>query len=140
VVIEHHVSGRELAATVLGPPGEPEVLPVIEIKTEEPFYTFRAHYDPGAAEMEVASLEPAVQSAVEDAARKAYAAAGCRDFARVDIILDRDSVPQILEINTIPGLTETGPTRFAAEAAGMDFAGLVQRVVGRAAAEAGANA
>ena len=140
VVIEHHVSGRELAATVLGPPERPEVLPVIEIRTEEPFYTFRAHYDPGAAEMEVASLEPAVQTAVEDAARKAYTAAGCRDFARVDMILDRDSVPQILEINTIPGLTETGPTRFAAEAAGMDFAGLVQRVVARAAAEAGSAA
>jgi D-alanine-D-alanine ligase len=114
------------------------VLPVIEIKTEEPFYTFRAHYDPGAAEMEVASLEPDVQAAVEEAARRAYTAAGCRDFARVDIILDRDSAPQILEINTIPGLTETGPARFAAEAAGLDFAGLVQRVVDRAAAEAGA--
>lgn len=140
VVIEHHVGGRELAATVLGPPDRPEVLPVIEIKTEEPYYTFRAHYDPGAAEMDVATLEPAVQSAVEEAASKAYTAAGCRDFARVDIILDRDETPQILEINTIPGLTETGPTRFAAEAAGMDFAGLVQRVVDRAAAEAGGRA
>jgi D-alanine-D-alanine ligase len=137
VVIEHHVSGRELAATVLGSPGEPEVLPVIEIKTEEPFYTFRAHYDPGAAEMEVADLDDATREAVENAARQAYSAAGCRDFARVDIILDGENNPQILEINTIPGLTETGPTRFAAEAAGLDFPALVKRVVERAAAEAG---
>ena len=137
VVIEHHVNGRELAATVLGSPEEPEVLPVIEIKTEEPFYTFRAHYDPGAAEMEVADLDDATREAVENAARQAYSAAGCRDFARVDIILDRENHPQILEINTIPGLTETGPTRFAAEAAGLDFPALVERVVARAAAEAG---
>ncbi len=140
VVIEHHVKGRELAATVVGPPESPVVLPVVEIKTDEPFYTFRAHYDPGAAEMEVPALDPAVQEAVENAARQAYTAAGCRDFARVDLILDRENVPQILEINTIPGLTETGPTRFAAEAAGMDFAGLVQRVAERAAAEASAGA
>jgi D-alanine-D-alanine ligase len=112
------------------------VLPVVEIKTDEPFYTFRAHYDPGAAEMEVPSLDGSVQEAVENAARQAYTAAGCRDFARVDIILDRENVPQILEINTIPGLTETGPARFAAEAAGMDFEGFIERVVERAAAEA----
>jgi D-alanine-D-alanine ligase len=48
-------------------------------------------------------------------------------------------VPQILEINTIPGLTETGPARFAAEAAGMDFPALVERVTARAAGEASAG-
>ncbi|MDQ3935835.1 MAG: D-alanine--D-alanine ligase [Actinomycetota bacterium] len=140
VVIEHFIEGRELAATVLGPPDAPEVLPVVEIRTEEPFYTFRAHYDPGAAEMEVADLSPETRTAVETAAREAYTAAGCRDFARVDLILDRDETPQILEINTIPGLTETGPARFAAEAAGMDFQAFIERVVGRAASEAGAAA
>jgi D-alanine-D-alanine ligase len=140
VVIEHFIKGRELAATVLGAPESPEVLPVVEIRTDEPFYTFRAHYDAGAAEMEVADLDTATREAVEGAARKAYTAAGCRDFARVDIILDANNVPQILEINTIPGLTETGPARFAAEAAGLDFPALVERVVARAAAEAAAPA
>ena len=140
VVIEHFIEGRELAATVLGDPGSPDVLPVVEIRTDEPFYTFRAHYDPGAAEMEVADLDDDTRAAVEGAARKAYTAAGCRDLARVDIILDSANVPQILEINTIPGLTETGPTRFAAEAAGMDFPALVERVVARAASEAAATA
>jgi D-alanine-D-alanine ligase-like ATP-grasp enzyme len=76
---------------------------------------------------------------VERAARQADSEAGCRDFARVDIILDRAEVPQILEINTIPGLTETGPARFAAKAAGMDFTAFVDRIVARAAEEARAT-
>jgi D-alanine-D-alanine ligase len=49
----------------------------------------------------------------------------------VDLILDADTTPQILEINTIPGLTETGPTRYAAQAAGMDFTDLIARVISR---------
>jgi D-alanine-D-alanine ligase len=59
---------------------------------------------------------------------------GCRDVARVDLILDADERPQILEINTIPGLTETGPTPLAAEAAGMSFGDLVAAIAARAAA------
>jgi D-alanine-D-alanine ligase len=130
-VIERYVSGRELAVTVLGPAEAPEVLPVIEIETEEPFYTFRAHYDPGAATMREADLEAGVRERVEAVAAQAYTAAGCRDLARVDLILEEESVPQILEINTIPGLTETGPTRYAAQAAGMDFTDLIARVISR---------
>jgi D-alanine-D-alanine ligase len=64
-------------------------------------------------------------------AAEAYRAAGCRDLGRVDLILDADTTPQILEINTIPGLTETGPTRYAAQAAGMDFTDLIARVISR---------
>ena len=88
-MIERYVAGRELAVTVLGPPTTPEVLPVIEIETEEPFYTFRAHYDPGAATMREAELEPTTcATRVEAVAAQAYTAAGCRDLGRVDIILD----------------------------------------------------
>jgi D-alanine-D-alanine ligase len=61
---------------------------------------------------------------------------GTRDVARVDLILDEDDRPQILEVNTIPGLTETGPTPLAAEAAGMSFAELVSRVAARVSAPA----
>jgi D-alanine-D-alanine ligase len=131
VLIERYVAGRELAVTVLGPAEEPDVLPVIEIETDEPFYTFRAHYDPGAATMREADLDPELRDRVQEVAVQAYRAAGCRDLGRVDIILENESVPQILEINTIPGLTETGPMRYAAQAAGMDFTALIQRVIAR---------
>jgi D-alanine-D-alanine ligase len=131
VVIERYVAGRELAVTVLGPAEDPDVLPIIEIETDEPFYTFRAHYDPGAATMREAELADDVRERVKEVAAQAYGAAGCRDLGRVDLILDHGNVPQILEINTIPGLTETGPARYAAQAAGMDFNELIKRVITR---------
>jgi D-alanine-D-alanine ligase len=134
VLIERFVEGRELAVTVLGPAERPEPLPIVEIQTDEPFYTFRAHYDAGVATMAVAELGEAVRQRVEEVAVRAYQVAGCRDFARVDILLDGDDTPQILEINTIPGLTETGPARYAAEAAGLNFTALIERVISRVAA------
>lgn len=139
VLIERHIRGRELAVTVIGTTSNPEVLPIVEIHTDEPYYTFRAHYDVGVARLEVSSLDAAARAAVERAARQAYAVAGCRDFARVDIILDRHQVPQILEINTIPGLTETGPAPFAAEAAGLSFTDFIEKVVARTARKAQAT-
>jgi D-alanine-D-alanine ligase len=117
--------------TVLGPADSPEVLPIIEIETDEPFYTFRAHYDPGAATMREAELDGDVAERVREVAAQAYSAAGCRDLGRVDLILEAATVPQVLEINTIPGLTETGPTRYAAQAAGMEFTDLIARVISR---------
>lgn len=130
VVIERFVAGRELAVTVLGPAEQPRVLPLVEISTDEPYYTFTAHYETGAATLRVAELSDSEREAVETAASTAYALAGCRDLARVDIILDAAG-PQILEINTIPGLVETGPTPFAADAAGMSFDDLVAAMVER---------
>ena len=62
-------------------------------------------------------------------AAQAYTAAGCRDLGRVDLILE-DGVPQILEINTIPGSRRPGQ-RYAAQAAGMDFTDLIARVISR---------
>lgn len=134
VLIERFVAGRELAVTVLGPTDAPEPLPIVEIQTDEPYYTFRAHYDAGVATMGEAELDEPLRRRVEEVAVRAYRVAGCRDLARVDILLDEEGTPQILEINTIPGLTETGPARYAAEAAGLNFTALIERVVSRVAA------
>ena len=85
----------------------------------------------GSADLFASEERPDVRERVREAAAEAYRAAGCRDLGRVDIILDAEGVPQILEINTIPGLTETGPMRYAAQAAGMDFSALIERVISR---------
>lgn len=134
VLVERFVSGQELAVTVLGSAEEPVPLPIVEIVTDEPYYTFTAHYETGAATLEVADLEPAVREQVHAAACRAYSLAGCRDLARVDIILDSTG-PQILEINTVPGLVETGPTPFAADAAGLSFNDLIGELVKRVRSE-----
>jgi D-alanine-D-alanine ligase len=114
------------------PTGAPRALPVVELFTPESFYSYEAHYPIGQLRMEVpAELSDEVRASVERAALDSYALMGCRDFARVDLILDEHDVPQVLEINTIPGLTETGITTAAAEAAGMTFAELVAAIVDR---------
>lgn len=130
VLIEEFVEGRELAVTVLGSADDPRALPVVEISTAEPYYTFTAHYETGAATLAVAELDEGELSRVQSAARDAYSLAGCRDLARVDIILG-DSGPEVLEINTVPGLTETGPTPFAADAAGLEFDELIAAIIRR---------
>jgi D-alanine-D-alanine ligase len=132
VLVEERIVGRELAVTVLDSGEGPRALPIVELFTPESFYSYEAHYTIGQLRMEVpAELSPAVRARVEEAALRSYTLMGCRDFARVDIILDGDEVPQVLEINTIPGLTETGITTAAAEAAGMSFPELVAAIVAR---------
>jgi D-alanine-D-alanine ligase len=135
VLVEERIVGRELAVTVLDssdPAAGPRALPVVELFTPESFYSYEAHYTIGQLRLEVpAELPDEVRARVERAALDSYALMGCRDFARVDLILDEHDVPQVLEINTIPGLTETGITTAAAEAAGMTFAELVAAIVDR---------
>lgn len=139
VLVERHVSGRELAVTILDRPGGaavaegPAALPIVELFTPESFYSYEAHYTIGQLRMQTpAALAPAVRERVERVALDSYRLTGCRDFARVDLILDEHDEPQVLEINTIPGLTETGIVTAAAEAAGMTFAELVAAIVERA--------
>jgi D-alanine-D-alanine ligase len=147
VLVEERIVGRELAVTILGPThpadpprsadpahpaGSPRALPVVELFTPESFYSYEAHYTIGQLRMEVpAELSDEARERVESVALQSYTLMGCRDFARVDVILDEREVPQVLEINTIPGLTETGITTAAAEAAGMTFAELVEAIVER---------
>jgi len=145
VLVEERIVGRELAVTVLDssgatahsrapgdPAAGPRALPIVELFTPESFYSYEAHYTIGQLRMEVpAELSPEVRERVERVALDSYRLMGCRDFARVDLILDENEVPQVLEINTIPGLTETGITTAAAEAAGLTFADLVAAIVER---------
>ncbi len=134
VLVEEHMLGRELAVTVLGAEEQLEVLPIVELHTPENFYSYDSHYTIGEVRIEApADLPGEVSERVQEVAKRSYTSMGCRDFARIDLILDEDQTPQVLEINTIPGLTETGITPAAAEACGMSFTELVGRIVARVA-------
>ncbi len=140
ILVEQHVAGRELAVTVIGGGDStapaPHALPIVEIFSTREFYDYEAHYDFDVVKLDApAALDADVRAAVERISLDAYQTLGCRDFARVDLMLDAASQPQILEINTIPGLTETGPTPYAADAAGMTFAELVAAIARRAAGD-----
>ncbi|MBA3865241.1 MAG: D-alanine--D-alanine ligase [Solirubrobacterales bacterium] len=126
VLLERFVGGRELAVSVLGG----EALPVVEaIPAEGDRYDFEARYAIGASQFVCpAELDPEEQRLVTEAALDTYRALGCTGFARIDLILD-DEGPWVLEANAIPGLTDTSLLPQAAEAAGMSFEQLVERIL-----------
>lgn len=138
ILVERHVRGREFGVTVLGGPGAGqageadagyEVLPLVEILGAAEVYDYEAHYDFDAARLDApADVPDAERAEIERVAVAACRLLGTRDLARVDLILEPSGTVQILEVNTIPGLTETGPTPLAAEAAGIGFSGLVTRI------------
>jgi D-alanine-D-alanine ligase len=135
VLLERFVEGRELAVSVLG--GEP--LPVVEaIPAAGDRYDFEARYEIGRTRFACpAELGGDEAGAVTEAALGAYAALGCAGFARVDLILAEDG-PQVLEVNAIPGLTDTSLLPQAAEAAGISFEDLVERILQLALESSGA--
>jgi D-alanine-D-alanine ligase len=135
VLLERFVDGRELAVSVLGD----EPLPVVEVIPQAgDSYDFEARYEIGRTSFVCpAELSTAESAAVVEAALGAYRALGCSGFSRVDLILAADG-PQVLEVNAIPGLTDTSLLPQAAEAAGMSFEQLVEKILDLALAPAGA--
>ncbi len=125
VLLERFVEGRELAVSVLGG----EALPVVEaIPADGDRYDFEARYEIGRTTFACPADLGGDEAAVTAAALGAYEALGCSGFARVDLILGSDG-PQVLEVNAIPGLTDTSLLPQAAEAAGMSFEQLVERIL-----------
>jgi len=126
VLIESFVDGRELAVSILGD----EPLPVVEaILLEGDRYDFEARYEIGRTRFACpAELSAEEERAVTEAALSTYRALGCTGFARVDLILGEGG-PWLLEANAIPGLTDTSLLPQAAEAAGLSFEQLVERIL-----------
>ena len=128
-LVEAWVDGRELAVSIL----DGEVLPVVEaVPTKSPTFDFEARYEVGGASFTCpARLSKEDEEAVRRTALAAYEAIGCSDFSRVDLILG-DQGPAVLEVNAIPGLTETSLLPQAAEAAGIGFDELIERLLSMA--------
>jgi D-alanine-D-alanine ligase len=139
VLLERHVAGRDLAVAVLeqpdGVPPAPRALPIVEaVPQQEDFYDFESRYEIGRtrfvcpAELDRGLAERASQLALE-----VYRLLGCRGFARVDLMLAADSQDlYVLEADPVPGLTETSLLPQAADAAGIPFDELIERIVGAA--------
>jgi D-alanine-D-alanine ligase len=130
VLLERHVAGRDLAVSIL----DGEALPIVEaVPREEEFYDFEARYEIGRTDFVCpADLSPELTARAQELAVRTYELLGCAAFARVDLMLDADDQLTVLEVNPIPGLTETSLLPQAAEAAGISFDDLVARIVGLA--------
>lgn len=129
VLLEEYIEGTEVSVSVLGHP-DPATLPPVEIVPESGFFDFDARYTPGKTEYFVpARLPDDTAAEVGRVALEVHRLLRCKDLSRVDLIVDRQGIPFVLEINISPGMTETSLLPLAAESAGMSFADLVERLV-----------
>jgi D-alanine-D-alanine ligase len=125
-MVEHFVPGRELSVGVL----DGEVLGTVEIRTNAAFYDYEAKYKTATNEYLVPAPVPAgVDQSINAAALSAYRALGCTGHARVDVRLDPQDRPWVLEVNTLPGMTGTSLLPKIAKHRGMDYAALVDRIL-----------
>jgi D-alanine-D-alanine ligase len=124
--LESYVAGRELTVGMLGD----DPLPIVEISPAREFYDYSAKYkDKGTEYNNEVDLPAGVARAVAEAAVATHRVLGCRDMSRVDMRLSKEGEPFVLELNTIPGLTERSLLPMAAAAAGMSYGELVEKIV-----------
>jgi D-alanine-D-alanine ligase len=167
VLLERYVAGRDLAVSVIDAPdgGGPIALPIVEaVPREDAFYDFESRYEIGRTTFVCpAELPAAVSRRVQQVALDTYRTLGCRGFARIDLMLERertaaargpilgsakrepadelvDAGLYVLEAEIIPGLTETSLLPLAADAAEIDFDELMERMLASAALRDGARA
>ena len=125
-IIERRVDGRELSVGILAG----SAMGIVEIRPKSGVYDYSSKYTKGLTEyLAPASIGEAQAAAVRAAAETAFAACGCRDYARVDFILPPQGEPFLLEINTLPGMKETSLLPMSARCVGLDFTALVREMV-----------
>ncbi|QSR87039.1 D-alanine--D-alanine ligase [Candidatus Methylacidiphilum infernorum] len=126
VLAEALITGKELTVGIL----DGKALPVVEIKPKKGFYDYHHKYTKGASTYFCpAPLTVDQTLAVQKTALDAFNVLGCSVYGRVDIILSDNGIPWVLEINTIPGMTETSLFPMAAKASGMNFAQLCEKIL-----------
>lgn len=127
-IIERRVDGPEVAAGMIGETSEP--LPLVEIVPKSGVFDYAARYTPGATEyFAPARLSPDVTAACQAAAADAFERLGVRDVGRADVMIDVDGRPWVIDVNVSPGMTDTSLLPMAAQAAGIGFEELCDRVL-----------
>ena len=126
VLIEEKIIGRETPVGILAD----APLPVVEVRPKAGNLDYQNKYTPGCTECFCpADFDAATTRRIQAAALGAFAAIGGRDYARVDVMVRPDGSPMVLEVNTLPGMTETSLLPKAAAVAGLNYAALCQRMI-----------
>jgi len=127
VLIEQYIRGQEVQIAIL----DDKVLGGVEVKPSDEFYSYKAKYTAGLTQyIFPPQLDRKTYRKAEKAALAAHQALGCSGATRVDLIIDRHNNPYVLEVNTIPGMTETSLLPKIAKNAGLEFPELIQRILG----------
>jgi D-alanine-D-alanine ligase len=134
VLCEERILGREATVGIL----DGEALPVVEVRPHSGVYDYRSKYTAGATDyLCPAPFDADLTARIQAAGLGAFRAVGARDYARVDVMVTRAGEPLVLEVNTLPGMTETSLLPKAAAAAGLGYAELCERMVRLALARSG---
>lgn len=129
VLVEQWVSGREFTFAILGG----EVLPAIELKTQHDFYDFNAKYISSDTQyLCPVSLDEAVLSRLNDLVLEAFNVLGAQGIGRIDLMLDDKDQPWLIELNTLPGMTNMSLVPKAAKEYGLSYGELCIAILGQA--------
>jgi len=136
VLMEERISGRETTVGILAD----EPLPLVEVRPRTGIYDYHTKYTAGITEyLCPAPFDRETTRRIQSAGLGAFRAIGGRDYARVDVMVRPDGAPLVLEVNTLPGMTETSLLPKAAAAAGIGYPQLCQRMVDLALRRANPN-
>jgi len=129
LIIEEYISGREITVGII----EDRALPIVEIVPKRKFFDFTAKYEKGLTEYIVpAEIDEKTYKMCQEVGLRTHRVLSARSFSRVDIILNKKIGPVVLELNTIPGLTETSLLPKAAKAVGIEFEELCLKILSSA--------
>jgi D-alanine-D-alanine ligase len=128
--VEKFIPGKEITAGILRIDGDDRALPLIELRPHREFYDYIAKYTPGECEFIIpAELDAETTARVQRLALQAHTVLGCFGFSRVDLRVTPQNEPYLLEVNTLPGMTNTSDLPKAAAAMGIGFDELVERML-----------
>lgn len=126
VMAEQWIEGREYTVAILGE----RALPVIQLQTPHGFYDFEAKYRATDTKyLCPCGLSAEAESALQQLALQAFHALGCKGWGRVDLMVDAAGSPWLLEVNTVPGMTDHSLVPMAARAAGLEFNQLLLEIL-----------
>jgi D-alanine-D-alanine ligase len=126
VIAEKLIDGSELTAGILGD----DALPLIRLETPRDFYDYQAKYTADDTRYLIPCGLPAPKEReIQQLCLRAFRALGCSGWGRVDLMLDRDGNPWLLEVNTAPGMTDHSLVPMAARAAGLSYEDLCMRIL-----------
>lgn len=130
ILVEEFIKGRELTVAVMGNEDDAEALPVIEITTTTGRYDYKSKYTKGlSTHICPAQLPDELTAKVQKLSIDAFKICKCAGVARVDLMLSEDNIPYVIEVNSVPGMTETSLVPDAARAAGIDFPELCEKIL-----------
>ncbi|MEW6116258.1 MAG: D-alanine--D-alanine ligase [Nitrospirota bacterium] len=126
IIIEEYIKGREIQIGILND----RALGGVEVRPSREFYSYEAKYTPGLTQYILPpEIDASAYETLKAMAARAHQALGCKGATRVDFILDASNNPYILEVNTIPGMTETSLLPKIAQLAGLEFPDLIEEIL-----------